>query len=121
VLSDGVHRIQAYLRQDSLPERDFATFKLLDFGDFVGVQGRVFRTKTNELTIWASASRSSRSASARCREVARAAGVEIRYRQRYLDLIVNPDSRRVFEVRARVVAAIRRFLDARGFLESRPR
>ena len=54
VLSDGVNRIQAYIRQDSVPERDFAVFKLLDFGDFVGVQGRVFRTKTNELTIWAS-------------------------------------------------------------------
>jgi lysyl-tRNA synthetase class 2 len=118
VLSDGVSRIQAYIRQDSVPERDFAVFKLLDFGDFVGVRGRLFRTKTNELTIWASGL----TFLAKClrplpEKWHGLQDVEIRYRQRYLDLIVNPDSRRVFEVRARVVAAIRRFLDARGFLE----
>jgi lysyl-tRNA synthetase class 2 len=118
VLSDGVNRIQAYVRQDSLPEGDFAIFKLLDFGDFVGVQGRVFRTRTNELTIWAS----ELTFLAKClrplpEKWHGLQDVEIRYRQRYLDLIVNPDSRRVFEVRARVVAAVRRFLDARGFLE----
>ena len=54
VISDGRSRVQVYVRKDSLPERDFAIFKLLDFGDWVGVEGRVFRTKTNELTIWAS-------------------------------------------------------------------
>src|SRR5687767_4906168 len=54
VLSDGREKIQVYIRKDALSERDFALFKLLDFGDFVGVDGRVFRTKTNELTIWAS-------------------------------------------------------------------
>ena len=54
VLSDGKARIQVYIRADSLPELDFKVFKLLDFGDFVGVEGRLFRTKTNELTIWAS-------------------------------------------------------------------
>ena len=59
-------RIQAYIRQDSLSERDFSIFKLLDFGDFIGVDGHLFRTKTNELTIWASRSSSWRSASSRC-------------------------------------------------------
>src|SRR5437867_9529844 len=54
VLSDGAARIQAYIRQDALPELDFNIFKLLDFGDWAGVEGRLFRTKTNELTIWAS-------------------------------------------------------------------
>ena len=54
VISDGRAKIQIYIRKDSLPERDFAMFRLLDFGDFVGVEGRLFRTKTNELTIWAS-------------------------------------------------------------------
>ena len=54
VLSDGKARIQVYIRQDALPERDFQIFKLLDFGDWVGVEGRLFRTKTNEFTIWAS-------------------------------------------------------------------
>ena len=118
VLSDGKTRIQIYLRQDSLPELDFAVFRLLDFGDWVGVEGRVFRTKTNELTIWA----------ARLTFLAKCLvplpekwhglqDVEIRYRQRYLDLTVNPDSRQVFEVRSRVVTAMRAFLIERGFLE----
>ncbi|MDO8793424.1 MAG: lysine--tRNA ligase [Vicinamibacterales bacterium] len=118
VLSDGKTRIQVYLRQDSLPELDFAVFRLLDFGDWVGVEGRMFRTKTNELTIWA----------ARLTFLSKCLvplpekwhglqDVEIRYRQRYLDLTVNPDSRRVFEVRSRVVTAIRAFLIERGFLE----
>ena len=118
VLSDGKTRIQVYLRQDSLPELDFAVFRLLDFGDWIGVEGRMFRTKTNELTIWA----------ARLTFLSKCLvplpekwhglqDVEIRYRQRYLDLIVNPDSRRVFEVRSRVVTAIRAFLIERGFLE----
>jgi len=118
VLTDGRARIQAYLRADSLPARDFAVFKLLDFGDHVGVSGRVFRTKTNELTIWAD----SLTFLAKClrplpEKWHGLQDVEIRYRQRYLDLIVNPDSRRVFEVRSKVLNAIRRFLDDRGFLE----
>src|SRR4029079_4214485 len=54
VLSDGHAKIQVYIRQDALPPLDFQIFKLLDFGDWVGVEGRLFRTKTNELTIWAS-------------------------------------------------------------------
>jgi len=54
VLSDGRARIQVYIRQDSLPDLDFKIYRLLDFGDWVGVEGRLFRTKTNELTIWAS-------------------------------------------------------------------
>jgi len=118
VLTDGRSRIQAYVRKDALPERDFALFGLLDFGDFVGVSGRVFRTKTNELTIWASKIEFL----AKClrplpEKWHGLQDIEIRYRQRYLDLIVNPDSRRVFEVRSRVLASIRRFLDGRGFLE----
>jgi len=118
VISDGVSRIQAYIRQDALPERDFAVFKLLDLGDFVGVRGRLFRTRTNELTVWAS----SLTFLSKClhplpEKWHGLQDVEIRYRQRYLDLIVNPESRRVFEVRSRVMAAARRFLDERGFLE----
>jgi lysyl-tRNA synthetase class 2 len=118
VLTDGVARIQAYIRQDALPEQDFAVFQLLDVGDFVGVRGRIFRTRTNELTIWASGltflSKCLRPLPEKWHGLQ---DVEIRYRQRYLDLIVNPDARRVFEVRSRVIAGIRRFLDARGFLE----
>ncbi len=118
VLSDGHAKIQAYLRQDALPDLDFKIYKLLDFGDWVGVEGRLFRTKTNELTIWAT----------RLHFLAKClvplpekwhglTDVEIRYRQRYLDLIVNPDSRRVFETRSRIVSGIREFMTARGYLE----
>jgi lysyl-tRNA synthetase, class II len=118
VLSDGNARVQVYIRQDALSERDFRIFKLLDFGDWVGVEGRLFRTKTNEFTIWASALEFL----AKCllplpEKWHGLQDVEIRYRQRYLDLVVNPDSRRVFEVRSRVITAIREFLIARGFLE----
>jgi lysyl-tRNA synthetase class 2 len=118
VLSDGRVRIQVYVRQDSLPELDFKIYKLLDLGDWVGVEGRLFRTKTNELTIWAS----------RLHFLAKCllplpekwhglTDVETRYRQRYVDLIVNPDSRHVFEVRSRVINAIREFMTRRGYLE----
>ena len=118
VLSDGRSRIQVYIRKDSLPERDFEMFRLLDFGDMVGVEGHLFRTKTNELTIWAS----------RLEFLAKChlplpekwhglTDIEIRYRQRYLDLIVNPDAREVFQVRSRVLAALREFLDSRGYVE----
>jgi lysyl-tRNA synthetase class 2 len=118
VLSDGQARIQIYIRQDSLPELDFKTFRLLDFGDFVGVEGDLFRTRTNELTIRAS----KLEFLAKCfvtlpEKWHGLSDVETRYRQRYLDLVVNPDSRRVFEVRSRVLAAIRAFLNARGYLE----
>jgi lysyl-tRNA synthetase class 2 len=118
VLSDGRSRIQVYIKKDSLPERDFDVYKLLDFGDVVGVEGHLFRTRTNELTMWAS----------RLEFLAKChvplpekwhglTDVEIRYRQRYLDLIVNPDARQVFQVRSKVLAALRDFLNSRGYLE----
>jgi len=118
VISDGRAKIQIYIRQDSLPALDFDVFKLLDFGDWVGVEGRLFRTKTRELTIWAS----------RLHFLAKCllplpekwhglTDVEIRYRQRYLDLVVNPDARRVFDIRSRVIASIRAFMTERGYLE----
>jgi len=118
VLSDGRSRIQLYIKKDSLSERDFEVFRLLDFGDVIGVEGHLFRTRTNELTIWAS----------RLEFLAKChvplpekwhglTDVEIRYRQRYLDLIVNPEAREVFQVRSKVMAALRGFLDARGYLE----
>ena len=118
VISDGRARIQVYIRQDSLPPRDFSIFRLLDFGDWIGVEGRLFRTKTKELTIWAS----QLVFLAKCllplpEKWHGLQDVEIRYRQRYLDLIVNPASRQVFEVRSRVVSAVREFLTSRGFLE----
>jgi lysyl-tRNA synthetase class 2 len=118
VLSDGLKTIQAYVRQDSVPPLDFQIMKLLDFGDFIGVKGHLFRTKTNEFSIKAT----------RVYFLAKCliplpekwhglTDIEIRYRQRYLDLIVNPEARQVFEIRSRVLAAIRAFMTARGFLE----
>jgi lysyl-tRNA synthetase class 2 len=91
VISDGQSRIQVYVRKDALPERDFAIFKLLDFGDFIGVRGKLFRTKTNELTIFAS----SLEFLVKCfiplpEKWHGLSDVEIRYRQRYLDLTSIP-------------------------------
>ena len=118
VLSDGRFRIQVYIKKDSLSEHDFELFRLLDFGDVIGVEGHLFRTRTNELTIWAS----------RVEFLAKChlplpekwhglTDIEIRYRQRYLDLIVNPEAREVFQVRSKALAAVRAFLDGRGYLE----
>jgi lysyl-tRNA synthetase class 2 len=118
VLSDGLAKIQVYVRQDSVPDLDFKILKLLDFGDWVGVEGYLFLTRTKEFTIHAS----------RLRFLAKCllplpekwhglTDVEIRYRQRYLDLVVNPDSRRVFELRSKIIAAMRQFMMKRGYLE----
>jgi lysyl-tRNA synthetase, class II len=117
-ISDGESKIQIYVRQDSVSERDFSLYKLLDLGDFIGVGGYLFRTKTNELTIHVS----SLEFLAKCffplpEKWHGLTDIEIRYRQRYLDLIVNPDSRRVFDVRSKVLAATRAFLNLRGYLE----
>jgi len=118
VLSDGLKTIQVYIRQDSVPELDFRIFKLLDFGDFIGVEGRLFRTKTNEFSIWVSRVHFLVKCLVPLPEKWHGlTDVEIRYRQRYLDLIVNPAAREVFETRSRVVAAIREFMTRRGYLE----
>jgi lysyl-tRNA synthetase class 2 len=118
VVSDGRSRIQVYLRQDALSERDFAASRLLDLGDHIGVAGHLFRTKTDELSVWAS----SLTFLAKCylplpEKWHGLNDVETRYRHRYLDLAVNPEVRRTFEARSRTVAAVREFLTAHGFLE----
>ena len=118
VLSDGRSRIQVYIKKDALPERDFEIFRLLDFGDIIGVEGHLFRTRTNELTIWAS----HLEFLAKCHlplpeKWHGLTDVEIRYRQRYLDLIVNSEAREVFQARGKVLAALREYLDSRGYLE----
>ncbi len=118
VLTDGRSRIQVYVRQDSMAERDFQVFKLLDLGDFVGVAGHLFRTKTNEFTVWATSLRFLSKCLIPLPEKWHGLqDIEIRYRQRYLDLIVTPDTGRVFEARSRTLAAVRDFLNARGYLE----
>jgi len=118
VVSDGLNTIQVYVRQDSVPELDFKAFKLLDFGDMIGVEGRLFRTKTNEFSIWASRVHFLVKCLVPLPEKWHGlTDIEIRYRQRYLDLIVNPDARRVFETRSKVIATIREFMTKRGYLE----
>ncbi len=117
-LNDGATRIQLHIRKDRLPERDWAVFKLLDVGDFAGVEGTLFRTRTGELTIAVSTLTVLAKALRPLPEKYHGlADREARARQRYLDLVANPESRRVFEIRSRVVSTIRRFLEDHGFLE----
>jgi lysyl-tRNA synthetase, class II len=117
-LSDGDHRLQVYTRLDAVGAQNFELYSLLDIGDFVGVEGFLFRTKTNELTVHAE----------RVELLAKSflplpekwhglADVEIRYRQRYLDLIVNQKVRDVFAVRSRIIRELRSFFDEHGYIE----
>jgi lysyl-tRNA synthetase class 2 len=116
-LMDQSGRIQLYARADQLGE-DFAAFTELDLGDFVGVTGEMMRTRTGELTVAVKAftflAKSLRPLPEKWHGLK---DVETRYRQRYVDLIVNPESRRIFRLRSRIIQAIRTFLDARGFVE----
>ena len=117
--SDGRNRLQAYVTMDGIGEDAYQLFKdCYDLGDFVGVAGSLFITRTGELTIKAEElsflSKTMRPLPEKWHGLT---DVEIRYRQRYLDLISNLESREVFEVRARAIAEIRSFLNERGFLE----
>jgi lysyl-tRNA synthetase class 2 len=117
-LQDRGERLQVYARQDRLGEAGFAVCRGLDLGDVIGVRGRPFRTRTGELTVAAAAMRLLTKAIRPLPEKWHGlTDVEARYRQRYLDLIVNPEARRIFALRSRTLAAIRRFLGERGFLE----
>jgi lysyl-tRNA synthetase class 2 len=121
-LSDGQARVQVYVRQDAVSEHEYKIFKLLDLGDWVGIEGYLFRTRTNEFSVHVT----NLMFLSKCllplpEKWHGLQDIETRYRQRYLDLIVNPDSRRTFEVRSRVVTAFREFLIARGFSKSKRR
>ena len=117
-LSDGRHRLQIYVRRDNVAERDWSLFRSLDLGDWVGVEGEIFRTRTGQLTIKARTltflAKSLRPLPEKWHGLK---DIEQRYRQRYLDLAVNPNARDVFEKRASILRSIRRFLDQRGYLE----
>ena len=111
-------KIQIYVRKDVVGERGFQLFHLLDLGDSIGVRGHLFRTKTNELSIWVGEIFFLSKALLPLPEKWHGlADVELRYRQRYLDLIANEKSRQVFETRARIVQELRKFFDARGYIE----
>ncbi len=117
-LSDGEGALQAHLRRDVLPERDFRVSKLLDLGDWAGVSGTLFRTRTGELTVKAETLTFLAKALLPLPEKWHGlADRDTRYRQRYLDLLGNPETREVFRRRAALVTAMRRFLDDEGFLE----
>jgi len=118
-IRDGSGSLQIYLRQDEVGEETYERFlRLFDLGDYVGVEGPVFRTRTQEVTIRATScvllSKALRPLPEKWHGLT---DVETRYRQRYLDLLVNERARNTFVIRTRLVSAIRRYLDERGFLE----
>jgi lysyl-tRNA synthetase class 2 len=117
-LSDGEHRIQVYVRRDFVGPENFQLFQLFDLGDIVGIEGTIFRTRTGELTISASkVTHLSKNLLPLPEKWHGLTDVETRFRQRYVDLIVNPDVRAVFVKRSRIVREIRRYLDEHGYLE----
>ena len=111
-------RIQIYVKKDVVGERGFELFRLLDLGDMIGVRGHLFRTKTGELSIWVEELSFLAKALLPLPEKWHGlTDVELRYRQRYLDLIANDKARQIFVTRARIVQELRRFFDARGYIE----
>lgn len=117
-LQGGGKRIQIYVRKDVVGEAGFALFHLLDLGDSIGVRGHLFRTKTGELSVWVEELTFLAKALLPLPEKWHGlADVEIRYRQRYLDLIANEKAREIFVTRARITQELRRFFDARGYIE----
>jgi lysyl-tRNA synthetase class 2 len=117
-LSDGAGSLQVYIRRDTVPERDFAVYENLDLGDFIGVEGPLFRTKTGELTVKVEALTFLAKALKPLPEKWHGlTDVELRYRQRYLDLISNRESREVFVTRSRIIREMRSFFDERGYIE----
>jgi lysyl-tRNA synthetase class 2 len=114
---DG-QRLQIYVRLDAVGEQGFALYKLLDLGDHIGVSGYLFRTRTNELTIHVERLTFLAKAMLALPEKFHGlADVELRYRQRYVDLFTNLDAREVFVKRAKVLRALRKFFDDRGYME----
>lgn len=115
---DGTGRIQAYVKQENVGAEAYALLKDLDLGDFLGVTGTLFRTKTGEPTVEAREftvlAKALRPPPEKWHGVQ---DVEIRYRQRYLDLMANPEVRETFVTRSKIISGIRRFLDAQGYLE----
>ena len=117
-LQDKTGRIQIYARKDEMDEDNYNRFKKYDIGDIVGVQGEVFRTQRGEMSVRArDITLLSKSLRPLPEKFHGLTDKEIRYRQRYVDLIMNPASKRNFEIRSRFVAYLRRYLDALGFME----
>jgi len=117
IAGDG-QRLQIYVRLDAVGEKTFRLFQLLDLGDIIGVAGHLFRTKTDELTVRVEQLELLTKALLPLPEKWHGlADVELRYRRRYLDLIVNEGAREIFVKRARIIGELRRFFDERGYVE----
>ena len=117
-LQDDKGRIQLYVRVDDLGEEAFNEFKKWDIGDIVGVEGFVFRTRKGEISVHSKKVRLlAKSLLPLPEKFHGLTDLETRYRQRYVDLIVNPEVRRNFEIRSRFIRHVRSFLDARGYME----
>lgn len=117
-IQDLSGKIQIYVRQDSVPEAAFEAFRLLDLGDIVGIAGTMFKTKTGETTIKASEVEVlSKSLYPLPDKYHGLKDVELRYRQRYVDLIINPEVQQTFITRSRIIQSMRRYLDSQGYLE----
>jgi lysyl-tRNA synthetase, class II len=115
---DGTSRLQAYVQRQVLGDEAFARFKRLDLGDIVALEGTLFRTRTQELTLAVSKFiLLTKSLLPLPEKFHGLTDVERRYRQRYLDLMVNPEVREVFRTRSKIISLIRQFLDKKGFLE----
>ncbi len=124
-IQDSAGRIQIYVKRDAVGTEQYANFKLLDLGDYIGVKGYVFKTKTEEIsihaeeiTILAKSIRPIPIVKEKEGETFDAfADKEQRYRNRHLDLIVNPEQRAVFKTRATIISGLRNYLDSRGYVE----
>ena len=117
-IKDDRGQIQLYIRADAVSETEFADFRKYDIGDIIGAGGYVFKTKTGEISVHVQSvvllSKSLRPLPEKFHGMT---NTELKYRQRYVDLIVNEDSRRNFEIRSRFISYVRRFLDGRGYME----
>ena len=117
-LQDDSGQVQLYFRQDDIGKEAYELFRSLDVGDIIGVEGSVFRTRIGEITVnvktFELLTKSVRPLPEKFHGLK---DTELRYRQRYVDLIVNPDAKRIFIMRAKIVQAIREFLMGQGFVE----
>ena len=110
--------IQSYVARDSIGEEEYKAFKKMDIGDIVGITGEVFKTKTGEISIHASAvTLLSKSLQVLPEKFHGLTNTDIRYRQRYVDLIMNPEVKDTFIKRSKIISAIRKYLDTQGFME----
>ena len=117
-VQDLTGTIQCYVARDSVGEEEYVDFKKLDIGDIIGVEGTVFTTKTGEVSVHATQlTLLSKSLQILPEKYHGITNVDMRYRQRYVDLIMNPEVKDTFVKRSRIISSIRRYLDAQGFME----